>query len=248
MIGKKGLLSLGCALALGLSGCGGGGGGGSSTGFRPTVIFLNASPDVASMSVKVNGSEKVAGLGYLQLSPRFQNVPEGELDIELFADGNPESYDARVLKFAPNQNTIVVGNGLKNFGNEFEKRFKINRQELDRNRPNGNARVYCLHALNFKAGEYISQVKFRTPGKNPLYTSADAAFGEIPQLGAAGTPGVDAGTYTIEVERTGTESKLVTQTVTFEPNAIYLLVAAGVVGETTGAKKAQIKLFRIDER
>jgi len=227
-------------LALALAGCGGGGGGGGgSANLDPGLLFISASPDSAKMTWAVEGKTKTPPQGYLQTSGIFQSVKPGDLDVELFEQGNPETTDARVITFSSNENSLLLGCGFKDFGTEFDKRLRIHRFLVNRSVPNGNrARVYFFHALLFEAGFFLPNLTVQSPGKTPQYVSEDMAFGVQSELG------MDAGEQSIVVRRSGTEKNYLETKINLVSGKVYLALITGVVGRA-GVDKAQVKLIEL---
>ncbi len=242
-IGKGFLAIVGCATALLSTGCGGGGGGGNGTAvFDPEVLFINASPDSASAKFVLDGATKADKIPFLGGTAAFARVPLGEVDVDVFLDGAVESNDSRVITFADNESVVLGALGLKTFGAEYEKRLRINRFLISRNRPNGDrARVYVLHALMFPAGDYIPQLTVKTPGKNPQFQLPDISFSNAPILD------IDSGPQTLIVRRNGTENDYFSTNVTLASGGIYMAIISGVVGQV-GAKAPKMKLIQLDGR
>jgi hypothetical protein len=242
---KKGFSWLGSVvLTLALAGCGGGGGGGGgSADYDPAVFFVAASPDAGKLTWAIDGKVLSTPQSFLQGSGTFAKVSkDGDLDTELFEQGNPESFDSRVIKYTLNESTLLLAVGFKNFGTEFEKRLKLHRFVANRSTPNGNrARVYFFHGLMFEAGFFLPSIRVQSPGKTPQYVTEDMALGNASEIG------MDAGVQEVVVRRTGTEKDYLKTKLNLVAGKVFLGLVTGVVGRA-GADKAQIKLIELPTR
>ena len=213
-------------------GCGGGGGG-ASTKTYPQIRAINASPDAGSVDFLLNDTKIASGIGYLGSSADFVKHKSEDYDLTIQNPGSAESLD--VLAFTPpeNKSIITLASGLKDFGTEFDKRIRVTDFQVDRTIPNGSkARLIVLNTFVAAAGASNQTIDFQD-GDRPRFPVTGLDFDEN------GVVEVDAGTYTYEARRAGSDLVYVSSTLTFQAGKIYLVVVSGQDGGT-GALEPKI--------
>ena len=221
-------------MAVSLVACGGGGGGSSSGVNDPRVRYVNASPDVSPVTFTLDGDAKATGVAYTDLSPSFVEEDQDTYDIAVHEDGANPDLDAIAAQFANDNEYVVACVGIENFGTEFPKRLQLRSLTIDLTTPNGNkSRLYVLHAFNRAPGFDTPNIDLRNPGDNPQYTVENIAFGNI------GTLEIDSSTQTFVARRNDSESVYATNTGTFDPGGIYLVIVGGIEG-AVGAQAPQL--------
>lgn len=220
-----------CTIGLVLAACGGGGGGSSPN--KPRLRYLNASPDASPLSFSLDGNLRASGIGYLDLSPEFDEEDADSYDLTVKEDGDNPDFDAITASFGDDREYMVFGVGLENFGTETLKRLRLFVSEVSLTAPNGNkSRIYVLHAFNRATGFDTPNIDLRNPGDNPQYKVENISYGTI------GALEIDASTQTFVARRSSSESVYVTKTETFVGGGIYIGIVSGVenaVGPTAPA-------------
>jgi hypothetical protein len=152
---------------------------------------------------------------------------------------NPE-LDAIAASFSNDNEYLIACVGLENFGTEFLKRLRLRSLAIDLTAPNGNkSRLYVLHAFNRSTGLETPNIDLRNPGDNPQYKVENIAFGDI------GTLEIDASTQTFVARRNESESVYATNTGTFVPGGIYLVIVGGLEG-AVGVQEPRIEFIKIN--
>ncbi len=214
-----------------LSGCGGASN--VSDLPDPTIMFLNASPDAGNVDFLLNENVAASGLGYLLTSPGFASTNyisdvDGGYDLTLRDSGGAGEYDREYVVFARNTHTVAVAIGLKNVADGIvDKKLRHVRIAVDRTAPNGNkVRLIVLHAFSRANGYQTPNIKFQTPGNNPIFKVEDIAFG------ASKVITVDSGAFTWQAMRQDADADVVyaSTTATLEPNKIYVALVSGIEG------------------
>jgi hypothetical protein len=220
-------------------GCGGGGGGGSSVP-KPTIKFLNASPDSTALTFLMNDDVRASGLAYLESSPTFVTIDPNDYDMFVREDGSPEDLDAITATLGADKDFVATAIGLENFGTENLKRIRIVPIEVDMTAPNGSkARLYILHTFNRQVGFDTPAIDFQSPGDNPQYKVTGINF-----AGAA-TLTVDSGSQTFEARRAGTENVYATATQALDAGGIYIVLFTGIEGQV-GTQAPQLVFVKLN--
>ena len=232
--------ALAAVVAVSLVACGGSGGGSGSGVNDPRIRYVNASPDVSPVTFTLDGDVKATGIAYLGMSPNFAEEKQDSYDVAVHEDGANPELDAIAANFSNDTEYIVACVGLENFGTEFIKRLRLRSLAIDLTIPNGNrSRLYVLHAFNRSVGLDTPNIDLRNPGDNPQYKVENIDFGNI------GTLEIDASTQTFVARRSESESIYATNTGTFAPGGIYLVIVGGIEGEV-GVQAPGIEFIKLN--
>jgi hypothetical protein len=213
-----GLVAIG---ALALVGCAGGGGGGGLP--NPTIRYFNGSPDSTSLNFLLDDAVEASQLAYLESTPDFESVQARIRDLRVQEDGSSIDLWSEVVDLQKDRHYLVSAVGIENFGSEPLKRLRLLFTELDRTAPNGTrARLLIVHGYNRAAGLETPPIDFQTPGDNPQFRVSDIAYANTATLE------VDAGNWTFEARRQGTQTILVQQNITLEGGKIYAAYVLGI--------------------
>ena len=208
-------------MGLMLLACGGGGGG--STLPDPDIRFFNGSPDSVALNFLLNDDVEGAQLAYLQSTPDFESFEPEIRDVRIQEDGTAVDLWSEVLDMVEDHSYLVSAIGLENFGSEPLKRIRFVIADLDRTAPNGTrAELIIVHGYNRETGFETPGIDFQTPGDNPQFEATGIGYATIRQLD------VDAGNWTFEARREGTDTILVSQNVTLGGGKIYAAYVLGV--------------------
>lgn len=209
-------------MGLVLMACGGAGGSGNNLP-DPTIRFFNGSPDSVALNFLIDDTVEGSQLAFLQSTPDFESKDDGIKDIRIQEDGTSVDLWSEVLDMQKDHSYLVSAIGLENFGAEPLKRIRFVIADLDRTPPNGTrAELIILHGYNREAGLETPGIDFQTPGDNPQFSTTGIGYAELRQLD------VDAGNWTFEARREGTETILVSQNVTLGGGKIYAVYILGV--------------------
>ena len=209
-------------MGLMLLACGGGGGGGSNLP-DPDIRFFNGSPDSVALNFLLNDDIEGAQLAYLQSTPDFESFEPEIRDVRIQEDGTSVDLWSEVLDMVEDHSYLVSAIGLENFGSEPLKRIRFLIADLDRTPPNGTrAELIIIHGYNREAGLETPGIDFQTPGDNPQFRTTGIDYATARQLD------VDAGNWTFEARREGTETILVSQNITLGGGKIYAVYVLGV--------------------
>lgn len=226
------------ASALVLTGCGGGGG---TTTPKPEIFFVNASPDAGPVQMRLDDGTSVSNIDYLGRTTGFFEIdfrgPEVEgWDVSIHEQAAPNLELTRIANvFQNNTDNVVLVHGLKNFGGEDLKRFRIANFTVNRRIVNGNrARLIVVHAFENQSGFGTPGMVFKTPGENAQFET-----GTI-NAGANATLEVDSGTAVWEVRRAGSEFVYATASLAFDPGGVYLIVVSGLENASDPGKDVRI--------
>lgn len=215
-------IGLWIAMGLVLMACGGAGGSGSNLP-DPKIRFFNGSPDSVALNFLIDDDVEGSQLSFLQSTPDFASTNDGIRDIRIQEEGTSVDLWSEVLDMVKDHSYLVSAIGLENFGSEPLKRIRFLVADLDRTPPNGTrAELIIVHGYNREAGLETPGIDFQTPGDNPQFETTGIAYATARQLD------VDAGTWTFEARREGTETILVSQNVTLTGGKIYAAYILGV--------------------
>ena len=226
---KRILLGLLASAGLTLSGCGGGSGGNGLP--DPTIRFFNGSSDSTALNFLLDDTVEAPQLAYLGSSPNFKSVEAKVRDLRIMEDGTSVDLWSELLGLVKDKHYLVSAIGLENYGIETLKRVQTLALEIDRTAPNGSrARLIVIHGYNREAGLETPAIDLQTPGDNPQFVVRNIAYATAKLLD------VDAGTWTFEARRNGTETVLVSQAATLGGGKIYAAYVLGV--ENAGGQQA----------
>lgn len=236
-----GLLTLFTLIAV--SGCGG-----AQSGVvvlpDPVIRFINASPNSTALDFAVNDTQIGNNVPYLGSSPTFVSVEQGDYDLMVQEDADPETQALEVSQLNRNQDYISVAIGLVTPPNgEFDKRLRATAAPFNRIRPNGDkARLLVFNAYNRSLGNENPSIDFQNPGDTPTFVINDIPFGEGRELI------VDATTQVFVARRNGTEFELTPQnTFTFQGGKIYAAIVSGIE-DAAGAQAPKITYVELQTR
>jgi hypothetical protein len=204
-----------------LAGCGGGGGGGGLP--NPTVRFFNGSPDSTALNFLLDDTVEAALLAYLESTPDFESVDDRVRDLRIQEDGTSVDLWNEIVDLVKDKHYLICSIGLENFGTENLKRIRTLFTEIDRTAPNGSrVRLIIVHGYNRETGLETPAIDFQTPGDNPQFSADNIAYASSRVLE------VDAGNWTFEARREGTETILTSQNITLGGGKIYAAFVLGV--------------------
>lgn len=240
MIKRVSTLALGL-VALTLCGCGGSSG--NSVSSKPEVLFLNASADAPNLSFRLDDGNFATNLAYLgtpgalrEIDFRSPAVDGWDVSLHLATTG--AEIDRAAIVFNQFTENIVVAHGLQNFGTEPLKRLRFSTFTIDRSRPNGNrAKLIIFHAAERSVGLDTTQITFKTPGDNALFSASPIGAGQSTVLNT------DSGNLTFEARNTGTQGNFTTGSQTLAPGGVYLVLIAGLENDPT--RPISINFFQL---
>jgi len=216
----------------------------------PLVTFINASSNSVGIDAMLNETTLATNIPFQAFSPKAGNVAtfsafeQGEYDVTVQENGNPESQAVEVGKLDRNGGYLLFAVGLVTPPNaELEKRLRPVLLQIDRTKPNGDkAAIFVFNALSRAPGFETPSIDFQNPGDTPVIKETDIAF--------AGLKGVlvDAGAQTFVARRNGTEFEVTPQTTfTFEGGKAYVALVKGQEGGT-GAQAPGITFIEIQTK
>jgi hypothetical protein len=230
---------LGLLVALGLVflGCGGGGSGGGLP--DPTLRFFNGVPDSIALNFLLDDRVEAGPLAYLASTPDFQREEAKTRDLRIQENGSSVDLWAEIVDLLKDKHYLVTAIGLVNYGSEPLKRARTLFTEIDRLAPNGSrARLIIVHGYNRDTGLQTPAIDFQTPGDNPQFRASNIGYGTTTTLE------VDAGNWTFEARRQGTENILVSQNVTLEGGKIYAAYVLGIEN-ASGSQAPRIEFVEL---
>lgn len=239
----------GALLVLSLAGCGGTTLKGPDALPDPTVKFINASPDSASLDYYLNDDLKGPGINYLQASSGFLTVPykselDGGYDISSRAPGTQEDVDRISGSLDRNHHFIFTTLGLlfPADGDE-EKKARMLLTDIDRVPPTGDkAHLYVLHAFCRSAGNETPPLNFQTPGDNPQFKLENLDFGGSKDIV------VDSGFQTFEARRADVDGEQIYASagVNLASGGIYFVIIGGI--EDSGTTPPTIQFIPLEPK
>ena len=207
--------------------------GATATAWTPSVFtrFFNGSSDSTSLNFLLDDDVEGPQLAFLESTPDFQTVDNKTRDLRIQEDGTSVDLWSEVVDLTADRDYLISAVGLENYGTETLKRVRTVFTQIDRTAPNGSrARLVIIHGYNRQTGLETPNIDFQTPGDNPQFRSPNIAYASSQVLE------VDAGTWTFEARRQGTETILVSQSVTLGGGKIYAAYVLGV--ENAGGAQA----------
>lgn len=240
------LVTLFCATALLLCGCGGGGG--TSSGTDPTVYFINSSADAGGLDFLLNGIVRALNLDYKDSSTSFTTIPyiadeDGAYDMVTRENATGDDLDAENRVFNKNSHYVIVAMGLKDFDpSETLKRIRSVGIPVDRTPPNGNkARLYIVHAFVRELGQATPAIIFQNAGDNPQFFTGAINFGAFTSLT------VDSGTMDWWAKREDASGDVVyaSATVNLDPGSVYMVLVTGIENDIDPDKQPSLEFIKI---
>jgi len=211
------LILLGAAFVM--SACGGGD---SSTTPQARLRVLHASPDAPNVDVYVDGTKVLPNVPYPALS-QYLSLAAGQHRIQVNAAGTTTTViDASPSLGANAAYTAIAAGFLAN----IEPLLATDETAAA---ATGQARLRVIHASP-DAGPVDILV-------NGQVVLSNVAFGAISNYLS-----VPAGTYTVQVNATGTSTTAITATVTLAAQSNYSAVAIGSI-KTAGTNPLALKLL-----
>jgi hypothetical protein len=237
---KRVLLGLLLIAGLAISGCGGGGGGGSLP--NPTIRFFNGVSDSTSLDFLLDDTVEAPQLGYLASTPNFDSVESKLRDLRVLEDGTTVDLWSETIALEKDKHYLISSIGIENYGTETLKRVRTLALLIDRTAPNGSrAKLFVIHGYNREAGLETPAIDFQTPGDNPQFSVRNIDYA------TAKTLDVDAGTLTFQARRNGTETVLVSNTVTLGGGKIYAAYVLGVEN-ASGTQAPRIEFVELQTK
>lgn len=233
-----------CLAAVGLllAGCGGGGSGGTSARTEdPEVRYVNASVDTPSLDFLVNDRTEAAAVPYGEGNANgFRRLSQEIYDVFLRPNGATEDAWAETFTAAADEDYVLAGFGLRDFGADPAKRLRLAKVGVDRTVPNGNkARLIVLNAFNRAEGFENTPIDFKNPGENPQFEISDLGFGGTQSLL------VDSGDQTFDVRLSNAEQVFASETLALGSGKVYFVLVTGIE-DGTGTRVPDIKLVELE--
>jgi hypothetical protein len=226
----------------------------------PNVLFINGSPDAGPLDFYVDDVRKAVNIPYPTSNPDFVTIKyknpaedEGAFDVDCRPTGGSEDLDRSALPSAQDSDSIVSVIGLRNPGNELDKRLRIVFSSVARRPLTGNrSRIFVIHGMVAGPGDFTPNIDFRTPGENPQILFPNIQYG-FDNLGTGDNrvdPVVDAGTFRLQVQRAELDTRTIYAEIdaVLRPGVNYFALVTGVIGDPNPLRRPRIALFEISPR